>query len=71
MREFAIGKKEFYFASLFGCCLFIMNFVIVFDGIVLKWWEYTIIGIMAVVYISLIIMVMGETTEPIKLLTEK
>ena len=71
MREFAIGKYEFWIASGFGCALFIMNFIIVFDGSVLAWWEYIILAIISVIYFSLIGMVMMETTEPIKLLSEE
>lgn len=58
MREFSIGNKEFWFASGCGICLFIMNFIIVFDGSVLAWWEYTILAIISVIYFSLIWMVM-------------
>jgi len=71
MREFAIGKYQYWFASSFGVCLFIMNFIIVFDGNVLAWWEYTILGVFTVIYFSLIFMVMMETTVPIKLLSEE
>jgi len=65
MREFAIGKTQYYIATGFGIALFISNFIIVFDGKVLAWWEYTILGIFTIIYFSLIFMVMQETTEPI------
>jgi Mn2+/Fe2+ NRAMP family transporter len=38
MREFAISKCHFWFSTICGVCLFIFNFVVVFDNGVLEWW---------------------------------
>tara|TARA_B110000285_G_C15072682_1_gene588891 strand:+ start:1284 stop:1499 length:216 start_codon:yes stop_codon:yes gene_type:complete len=71
MREFAIGPIQFGFAALCGVALFISNFVIVFNGATLTWWEYALIAIVTLFYFGLIIMVIFEKTTPIKLLTKE
>jgi len=71
MKEFAIGKCQFYFATIFGIALFLMNFVIIFQGTALTWYELLIVAIFVILYISLIAMVVFERTSPISLMTEK
>ena len=71
MREFAIGKYQYYFATSFGIALFLMNFAIVFEGTALSLTEILLIVMLAILYICLIIMAMLEKTKPIKLMTDK
>ena len=71
MREFAIGPYQFVFAAICGVALFISNFVIVFNGVTLAWWEYALIAIVTLIYFGLILMVIFEKTKPIKLLTKE
>jgi hypothetical protein len=71
MREFAIGKCQFYFATSFGIALFLMNFAIVFEGTTLTTAEILVIVAFAILYICLIIMAMLEKTKPIGLMTDE
>lgn len=54
MGEFAIPKKAYYFAVIFGFSLYVMNFVLLFEDTGdWKWWNWLIVILVSIAYVGL------------------
>jgi len=72
MKEFAIGRFQFWIATAFGTALFLMNFYIIFaDAQFSNWqtWAGVIIG--CVIYVGLILIVIIEPVYPLREMTKE
>ena len=58
-------------ASLFGICLFFMNFVLLLEGESLETWQYALIALFSSIYITLIMIAIFEKTIPLRPISEK
>ena len=67
LGDFAIGKCQFYFGTILGIGLFMMNFILLFDGNKFNhWYEYLIVGLVTLGYLILIGLACFFPTSPLK-----
>lgn len=73
MGDFAIKGWAWYFASLFGVCLFSFNFVVLFTDVPgnLPWWNYLLIGIAVILYMGFLMKAMCEPVGDLKPITKE
>ena len=71
MGDFAVKGCSWYFATLFGFCLFSFNFVVLFQDVsgTLPWWQYFLIGAAIVLYLAFLVKVVLEPVHDLKALT--
>ena len=71
LGPFTLPPWQKWFSTIFGCSLFLMNFIIILDGDILPWYIYVLIAIMTCIYGVLIFKAIREPVGPLKIITEE
>jgi Mn2+/Fe2+ NRAMP family transporter len=71
MGPFKMSKAATVFATAFGIFLFLMNFVLLFNGTDFNTTEIILIVLVAIVYISFCLSVVMEPVKPLKKMTRE